>query len=86
VGAFGWTKLVLVDFLVPIAWPAVALASVLILKKQIRSAVQQLADSLGHLARRVSEAGIGSALVKFDSLQSEIEVKQSPLQENSGAS
>lgn len=70
-GAFAWTKLVLVDFLVPIAWPAVALASLLILKTQIRSAVE-----------RISEASIWSAKVKIESLPPPSDIKRVPLQEN----
>lgn len=89
VGAFGWTKLLLVDFLVPVAWPVVALVSVLILRGQIRSVVQQLADSVGHLARRMQEGKIGSAEAKFATVESllppsEIEIKK--IQEDSGAS
>lgn len=86
-GAFGWTKLLLVDFLVPIAWPVVALASVLILRAQIRSVVQQLADSVGHLAQRMKEGEIGPAKAKFTPIDSLPlpEIKRGPLQKNSGA-
>lgn len=82
-GAFAWTKLVLVDFLVPIAWPAVALASILILRAQIRSVVQQLADSVGHLMLRMKKGEIGPVKAEFiDTMSPPSEVKQVPLQED----
>ncbi len=58
---FNWARTLLVDFIVPMAWPLVVLAAVLLLRAELRTVVQKLADSID----RVRTGKIGSAEVTW---------------------
>lgn len=75
---FDWVRMVLADFLVPIAWPVVALCAVFVLKRQLQAVIQQLADSIGKLlAERAIKTEVGP--FKFEVLPvPQVDVKKIP--------
>lgn len=66
-----WTKLLLVDVLVPLAWPGVAIAAIWIFRKALRDA-----------ARWVTSVEAGPVKVKFDRLDQPREGKEVIVIEN----
>ena len=61
VSAYDWMRLVLVEFLVPIAWPLVVLVAVMILRSQLGT----LVGKVGYLVDRVVKGEVGPVKVDF---------------------
>lgn len=56
---FDWIRMVLVDFLVPIAWPLTVLVIALVLRPQIGTVVEKLGD----LVDRVVQGRVGPVTI-----------------------
>jgi hypothetical protein len=68
--------MVLVDFFVPIAWPAVALFTLWVLRVELRAMVRKFGDSISKLVDRIIKAKIGSIV----EVEAHVETLQGPQQ------
>ena len=64
-GVYEWFRLMLVEVLVPMAWPLVVLVVVLIFKTQLAAGVASISAALSEfIASRLSKFAVGKVVVE----------------------